>query len=212
MSPDPDPIVLALAALTSDQLTFLQSLPKAELHAHLNGSIPLPSLQALARSHPIAVSKEGLPPEVSKGIEILTKGFHLDSIYDFFGLFPAIYALTSNEEALAGVTRDVLNHFLAPDSKTGYIQCQYMELRTTPRKTPSMTRRQYLEAVLGEVEKWSREQTALIVSLDRRMSLEDVDEVVNLAIALKDDGRRVVGIDLCGDPLVCLGFCCQYFC
>lgn len=64
-----------------------------------------------------------------------------------------------------------------------------------------MSRRQYLEAVLDQVEKYPARTAALIVSIDRRMSIEDVMECVDLSIALKSSGRRVVGIDLCGDPL-----------
>ncbi|KAG8984607.1 hypothetical protein FRB90_005201 [Tulasnella sp. 427] len=63
-----------------------------------------------------------------------------------------------------------------------------------------MTRKEYLEAVLAEVEKYPVDRAALIVSVDRRMSVEDALECVNLAIELKSEGRRVVGVDLCGDP------------
>jgi adenosine deaminase len=43
-------------------------------------------------------------------------------------------------------------------------------------------------------------QAALIMSVDRRMSNLDVAECVSLAIEMKKRGRRVVGIDVCGDP------------
>lgn len=203
---DQDPIVKALKTLDDSQVNFLRSLPKAELHAHLNGSIPLLSLQTLARDHPI--SREGLPEAVAKGLEVLARGVELNEIGDFFGLFPAIYALTSNCDALAFVTRDVLVHFLEPSSTGGPPQCQYIELRTTPRKSEGMSRREYLEAVLDEVEKFDTDQAALIVSLDRRMCLDDLEECVYLAAFLKSEGRRVVGIDLCGDPWV--GSCPLY--
>ncbi|KAG8985064.1 hypothetical protein FRB90_004956 [Tulasnella sp. 427] len=63
-----------------------------------------------------------------------------------------------------------------------------------------MTRKEYLEAVLAEVEMYPADRAALIVSVDRRMSFEDALECVNLAVGLKSEGRRVVGVDLCGDP------------
>jgi len=79
-------------------------------------------------------------------------------------------------------------------------QCAYLELRTTPRQTPDMTRREYLCAVLDEVEKFDPSQAALIASVDRRMTDAEVTECVDITIALKQEGRRVVGIDVCGDP------------
>ena len=65
-----------------------------------------------------------------------------------------------------------------------------------------MTRLAYLETLLDEIEKHPRSKLGgLIVSLDRRMSDEDMKECVDLTILLADRGRRVLGVDLCGDPL-----------
>lgn len=196
-----DPCVRALNSLTGKQLQFLQALPKAELHAHLNGSIPLPCLQALAKQRTQNAEDSRLPEHVIAGLDVLSDGLELHEISDFFGLFPAIYASTSTPQALSFVTQHVLSHFLDPQAGGGPPQCIYLELRSTPRTTEHMSREQYLEAVLDQVEKYPPQTAALIVSVDRRMSLEDVMECVDLSISLKSSGRRVVGIDLCGDPL-----------
>lgn len=197
------PAADALSSLTESQISFIRSLPKAELHCHLNGSIPLATLQRLA------AERDDLTDEVSEavksGLETLKQGVQLSAIGDFFGLFPAIYSLTSNPAALREVTRDVLHVFLDPTSEGDQTippECTYLELRSTPRKTPQMTRKQYLEAVLEEVEAYPADKAALIVSVDRRMSVEDALECVSLAANLKSEGRRVVGVDLCGDPKV----------
>lgn len=206
----------ALRVLTSSQLSSIQKLPKAELHAHLNGSIPLPVLQELARTY---VPSDSSPSSdvVQAGLAQLQSGVQLVEISDFFGLFPAIYALTSTPEALHTAGRAVLSHFLEPLAGEGEnveSEVAYLELRTTPRETPAMSRRVYLESVLDEVEKYAPEKAALIVSLDRRMSPEVAEEVVVLAAKLREEGRRVVGVDLCGDPMVSisevdLGLCLQ---
>lgn len=175
----------ALSSLSDAQLAFLKSLPKAELHAHLNGSIPLPVLKELANA------SETRNPE----IERLQNGVELNELHDFFDLFPAIYALTSTPSALSHVTRAVLQEFI-PN------QVSYLELRSGPRETPHMTRLQYVEAVLDEVEKYGPDEAALIVSLDRRMSVEVAAECIDVAIKMKNSGRRVVGVDLCGNPTV----------
>lgn len=197
----PSPIVgpgaQALATLSAEQIAFIQSLSKAELHAHLNGSIPISVLQDLARDHLNASSAaESLPDSVLEGIARLQVGVDLNEIHEFFALFPAIYALTSTPAALGRATRAVLHAFLEGE----HPQCTYLELRSTPRVTDAFTRRGYLQAVLDEVEKYGPERAALIVSLDRRMPADVARECVDIAIELKNAGRRVVGVDLCGDP------------
>ncbi len=177
----------AINSLTPRKLSFIQSLPKAELHAHLNGSIPISVLRELAKESSIS----------SEAISKLQNGVELNEIHDFFGLFPAIYALTATPEALGRVTRAVLAEFLDGDTP----QCTYLELRSTPKETPAMTRMEYVKTVLDEVEKYGKDQAAFIVSAGREMDEESVKECIGIAKTLKAEGRRVVGVDLCGDPL-----------
>jgi adenosine deaminase len=197
------PASLALGALNPEQIKFLQGLPKAELHAHLNGSIPLSTLQILAKDYadsaPSRDSHDQHQLLIQSGLERLQHGVVLEEIHDFFDLFPAIYALTSTPAALNLVTKDVLAQFLDGE----HPQCTYFELRTTPRITTALpTREAYLSAVLDVVESYRPDQTALIVSVDRRMSETDVRDCIDTAIRLNACGRRVVGVDLCGDPKV----------
>ena len=198
------PAANALASLTPQQLDFLKKLPKPELHAHLNGSIPFPVLQQLAREHEASLAQDGqtsdLPENVRTGLEKLQAGVVLDELHDFFGLFPAIYAITSNPRALARATRGVLEYFL--EEQDGYPQAAYIELRSIPRETSEMTRRKYIETVLDEIERYPPERAAYIVALDRNMEPRFTAECVQHAIELKKAGRRIVGIDLCGDPMV----------
>lgn len=194
--------------ITPSQLEFIKKLPKAELHAHLNGCIPITLLQDLAQEYTKRdpASQSVLSDAVKAGVDHLKEGVVLNEIYDFFGLFPAIYALTSSPETLALAARAVLQQFLDPSPADGLPQAAYLELRSTPRESYAMTRLQYIETVLDEVEKYPSEQAALIVSLDRRMLDEVARECIECAIRLKMAGRRVVGIDLCGDPQVVLCF------
>ncbi|KAI0248106.1 adenosine deaminase-like protein [Lactifluus subvellereus] len=214
------PAEAALRALSPSQLAFLDSLPKAELHAHLNGSIPLPLLQDLAREYTSSpppssddatttttttTSSAPLAADILAGVQRLQTGVALERIDDFFLLFPAIYALTSTPASLKRVTRGVLSHFLdpAPHRHGGHGvggAVAYIELRTTPRATAHMSRRVYLETVLDEIEARAPDAAALVVSLDRRMTPQVAREVLELAVQLRREGRRVVGVDLCGDP------------
>ncbi|KAG2052526.1 Metallo-dependent hydrolase [Suillus hirtellus] len=198
MSEIAGPAAAALASLCPDDVIFLQSLPKAELHAHLNGSIPIKTILELAQKYSPSSPQT---TEVADIIEKLKSGVILNDIFDFFSLMPAIYTLTSTPEAAEITTRAVLRSFLNPTSDgVESPQCTYLELRTTPRATTHMTRERYLTVVLDEVEMYPATQAVLIVSVDRRMSDSDLEECISLAIEMKNRGRRVVGIDVCGDP------------
>jgi adenosine deaminase len=183
----------AVSSLSDAQLTFINSLPKAELHAHLNGCIPLEVLRDLAKDY--SAEQDSM---IESSIKQIQDGIELNELHDFFNIFPAIYALTSTPVALARATRAVLHDFLHPD----HPQVAYIELRSTPRQTPSMTRLQYVQTVLDEIEVYSSDQAALIVSLDRRMDDATAAECVDIAVQLRKAGRRVLGVDLCGDPTV----------
>ncbi|KAJ6602329.1 adenosine deaminase-like protein [Mycena sp. CBHHK59/15] len=189
------PAAAALASLNPIQIAFIHALPKAELHAHLNGSIPIAVLQQLAVDYapgPDAVT----PAAVQAGLAQLQAGVVLDAISDFFDLFPAIYALTVGPASLRRAAHAVLAQFLDGPAPA----CVYLELRSTPRMTPEMSRLEYVRTVLDEVERYPPARAALIVSLDRRMDAEVMRECVEIATTLKAEGRRVVGVDLCGDP------------
>lgn len=207
MSVSTGPAEAALRALTPSQLTFLEHLPKAELHAHLNGSIPLPLLQDLAREYTPddADVKNAETADILATIRRLQAGVEFNTLDDFFQLFPAVYALTSTPASVKRATRAILSHFLDPPSSTTAAAVPavvYIELRTTPRESPHMSRRVYLETVLDEIEARSPDAASLVVSLDRRMSHDIAREVLELAVQLRREGRRVVGVDLCGDPTV----------
>jgi len=193
----------AINALTPSQVDFLKALPKAELHAHLNGSIPLPILQELVKEYaPFEDNTGQTLSAIQSVVERLQNGIVLNMIHEFFDLFPAIYALTSTKGGLARATDAVLAEFLEPKAGEEHPQAMFLELRSTPKKTAAMTRLEYVETVLDAVEKYRPDQAALIVSLDRRMSKEVANECVEAAITLKKMGRRVVGVDLCGNPNV----------
>lgn len=189
----------ALKSLSQEQIVFIESLPKAELHAHLNGSIPLTCLQQLAKefiAHPDALHSSSAA--IQHSVQKLQDGVELSVIDDFFSLFPAIYLLTSTPDALTKVTEAVLDEFLGGSNP----QCAFLELRSTPKATDFMTRKEYVQIVLAVLEKYPANKAAFIVSLDRRMDYDVAAECIDIAITLKQQGRRVVGIDLCGDPTV----------
>jgi len=88
---------------------------------------------------------------------------------------------------------------------------KYLELRTTPRDVPAtgMTKSSQIASVVAAINAAVSSDEDIIVRLllavDRRMSVADVDETLKLAAsyASQSDGV-VVGLDLSGDPTVCM--------
>ncbi len=118
----------------------------------------------------------------------------------FFPLFSSyIYQLVNDAWSLKHTPLSVLHDFAAD----GVV---YLELRTTPRAMPTagLTKAQYVQAILDAIAAFEGAspapalRTRLILSIDRRNSLAEALEAVDLARQFQ--ARGVVGIDLCGDP------------
>ena len=119
----------------------------------------------------------------------------------FFPLFSSyIYHLVNDAWALTYTTVAVLQDF----ADDGVV---YLELRTTPRSiqasSGNITKFDYVQIILDAIKQFEaqdeRLQTRLILSIDRRNSLPEALEVVELCKQFQSQG--VVGIDLCGDPM-----------
>ena len=118
----------------------------------------------------------------------------------FFPLFSNyIYRLCNDVASIKYATTTVLQEF----DRDGVV---YLELRTTPRSfdETGLTRARYVETVIDAICEYnassSSMKTYLILSVDRRDTPEKAQECVELAIRYKS--RGIVGVDLCGDPLV----------
>ncbi|KAI8582286.1 hypothetical protein K450DRAFT_228241 [Umbelopsis ramanniana AG] len=174
-----------MPAFTGDLKAFCVALPKVELHAHINGSISFDTIKKLTER------KKAEKPYLA---DYQIPENSLDGINDFFPLFKLIYQLTDDIEAIKIVTRDVIDEF----AKDG---TRYLELRSTPRKyddTDLKTKDLYVQTVLSVINQPRDDIVVkLILSVDRRNTLEEAMETVELAIKYKNQG--VVAVDLCGD-------------
>jgi adenosine deaminase len=127
-------------------------------------------------------------------------------LFSFFPLFDQyIYALVCDEESIRYATTCVLQDFLDDGV------C-YLELRTTPRAIShaGISKEGYVVMVLNAIHNFATSEqnkqdtgaeklhTKLILSIDRKNTVEEAIEVVNLAAKYRDQG--VVGVDLCGNP------------
>ncbi|XP_014559070.1 hypothetical protein COCVIDRAFT_92920 [Bipolaris victoriae FI3] len=174
---------------------FTKRLPKIELHAHLTGSISRECL------HDIWTASKAHRPDfdVQDPLIAIPPGKVDYDIKTFFPLFSSyIYRLCSDLPSIEYSTKHVLRAF----QEDGIV---YTELRTTPRAIPqhNISREDYVKTVLDVLQAHNADSTNtmrafLILSIDRRNTIEEAEQVVSLAIKYQSAG--VVGIDLCGDP------------
>ncbi|KAL1196383.1 N6-mAMP deaminase [Cardamine amara subsp. amara] len=194
-------------------MEWINSLPKIELHAHLNGSIRDSTLLELAR----VLGEKGVI--VFADFEnVIRKNDR--SLAEVFHLFDLIHKITTDHKTVTRITREVVEDFALEN-------VVYLELRTTPKRNDSigMSKRSYMEAVIEGLKSISEVDidfvtasdsqklhnvcdgiqrkkiyVRLLLSIDRRETTESAMETVKLALDMKDVG--VVGIDLSGNPLV----------
>ena len=194
---------------------FVQALPKAELHAHLSGSISVQCLRGIWLRKRI----QGKCLDIEDPKTAIRPGGQYHDVISFFPLFDRyIYNLCNDVESIRYATRSVLEVF----QKDGVV---HLELRTTPGENTAigLTEEIYVKAIQEAICEFdssdcfeypnTRMVTTLILSIDRRMTKEQAMDVVELAVryqhterrsesgkVLRDDLRYVVGLDLCGNP------------
>ncbi|OAQ66731.1 SNF7 family protein [Pochonia chlamydosporia 170] len=169
------------------------SLPKIELHAHLTGSVSRHTLHEIWKK-----KKASGQTDLDDPLVVMPEGKHDYNLQTFFPLFSSyIYNLITDEESIRYAVNSVLQGFL----DDGIV---YLELRTTPRSTTNMSAETYITILLNAIEEFEKSHpqmhTRLILSIDRRHSVETAESILELATRLQNSTRGVVGIDLCGDP------------
>ncbi|GAV69115.1 A_deaminase domain-containing protein [Cephalotus follicularis] len=196
------------------------SIPKIELHAHLNGSIRDPTLLELAKG---LGDKDIINFSDVEGVILKNDR----SLQEVFKLFDLIHILTTDHMTVTRITKEVIEDFAAEN-------VVYLELRTTPKRNDSigMSKRSYMEAVVKGLKSVTavdvdfasctvdtksivnplltndtcnastrkKIYVRLLLSIDRRETTVAAIETVKLALEMRDLG--VVGIDLSGNPVV----------
>ncbi|MCC6801638.1 MAG: adenosine deaminase [Anaerolineae bacterium] len=179
--------------MIDDQLlTAIREMPKIDLHRHLEGSLRLETLLAIAEEYEIdlpAFDVEGLRPFVQ-----MVPG-EPRSWQQFLSKFQMLRQFYRSDTIIRRVTREVIADAAADNIK-------YMELRFTPQALNNLMRCEY-EQVVEWVCDAAADATAsldidvtLILSMNRHESVEIGERVVQAAIDYAD--RGVVGLDLAG--------------
>lgn len=171
---------------------FYQSLPKVELHRHLEGSLRLRTMIEVARAHGITVPFSTGP--LSSLVQIQTSEPH--TFQNFLAKFNTLRMFYRSPEIIRRVTREAVED-AARDN------VRYLELRFTP---VALSRAERFP--LGEVMDWVCEsarqageefgvRVGLIASVNRHESVELAKQVAWLAAGYQE--RGLLGLDLAGN-------------
>jgi adenosine deaminase len=199
---------------------FVESMPKVELHAHLNGCIRESTLFALAKERNVTLSEHHFVQSSTFSANTMYN-VRPRSLKDCFDMFAEIPKCVDDLVALRRITREALEDFAQH-------HVAYLELRSTPKRLVSvhgsrdglLSKREYIETVVSVLEAFEQEEQAryerecetnpscrlplvpkFIVSVDRSDSIENAMEHIHLAIDMVQSGNAyVVGVDLGGNP------------
>lgn len=171
-------------------LSFIQTLPKTDLHVHLDGSLRLSTMLELADEQGV-----GLPAQTPEALaRSMNLGQNTGSLVEYLKAFETTLKVMQTEEALERIAYE-----LAEDAARENVW--YMEVRYAPmlhtRKGLRVT--QVVEAVLAGLWRAQQEhgiESAVILCGIRNISNQHSVEMAELAVAYK--GRGVVGFDLAG--------------
>jgi adenosine deaminase len=182
--------ITEIEAAGSVSLEVFRTLPKADLHVHLDGSLRLETILDLARSEEI-----DLPAESVAGLrDAIGCGNNFGSLVEYLRGFDITLRVMQTEASLERIAFE-----LAEDAHRENVR--YMEVRYAPmlhtRRGLKLTR--VVEAVLAGLRR-AREtygiKANVIICGIRNISPESSLEMAELAVAYKS--RGVVGFDLAG--------------
>ena len=169
---------------------FIEKLPKAELHCHLDGSLRVETIEELANEQHIKLPKNSLE-ELREYLEV---GEDCKSLEEYLQPFAVTNSVLQTEEALARVTYE-----LAEDCAQENIR--YLEIRFSPilhvEKGLQLT--QVVDAVLKgkhKAENALNIKIGIIICGIRHIDPENSLKLAELCVAYKN--RGVVGFDLAG--------------
>ncbi|KAJ9476605.1 putative Adenine deaminase (putative) [Pseudozyma hubeiensis] len=180
MTPPP-----STSTASSRSSTFTLSLPKIELHAHLNGSIRRSTLSHLAHLRNIDPSTTRILSHIPST---------LSEAFDVFRIIHSCVVTLADVERIA--------YEIGEDMEEDGVV--YAEVRSTPRDMGGGEGLEgYVKAVLGGFDRYRSARgkvvLRLLLSIDRaKHTAEDAQGIVSLAAKFRPQG--VLGIDLSGDP------------
>jgi adenosine deaminase len=171
-------------------LELIESLPKADLHVHLDGSLRLPTIIELAREENVELPSQD-PAELRR---IMHLGENCGSLAEYLKAFDVTLRVMQTESALFRIAYELCED--AARENVRYMEVRYAPMLHTQR---GLKLTKVIEAVLAGLkaarDKCGIESNIIICGI-RNVSPASSLEMAELAVAYK--GRGVVGFDLAG--------------
>ncbi|WP_207696456.1 adenosine deaminase [Enterococcus sp. DIV0212c] len=171
---------------------LVKSLPKIELHCHLDGSIRPETLQEIAEKQGIS-----LPADNDQLKEQLIAPKDCQSLADYLQRFDLVLTCLQTEEALKAAAFDVISQ--AAEENIHYIEVRFAPSLHTEK---GLSLPKIVTAVLAGLEQGQQEfgvkSNALLCGM-RHEELNEIEKIVHLAEEFKKSG--IVGFDLAGNEL-----------
>ncbi len=168
-----------------------ETLPKVELHRHLEGSLRLRTLIEVARSHELSVTDTG---QLRSLVEINSGEPY--TYENFLSKFKTLRLFYRTPEIIGRVAYEAIL-----DAAMDNIR--YIELRFTPvalSEAQGFSLAEVLDWVIegtNQAKKEAKIETALIASLNRHESPQLADQIIALVLDRREAG--IIGIDLAGN-------------
>lgn len=170
---------------------YYKSIPKVDLHRHLEGSLRLQTLREVGRSHDLGL------PNTNRLRELVQIGDNEAFTFEnFLSKFQTLRLFYRSPEVIDRVTREAFEDAAADNLR-------YLELRFTPvalARAEGFPLSEVIDWVIEGARKAEKQlgiKTGLIASVNRHESLELAGQVAEIAAERQD--RGVLGLDLAGD-------------
>src|SRR6478672_794816 len=171
-------------------LELFESLPKADLHVHLDGSLRLETIVDLARPENVELPSH----DAGELRRIMHLGENCGSLSEYLKAFDVTLRVMQTESALFRIAYELCED--AARENVRYMEVRYAPMLHTQRGL-KLTR--VIEAVLAGLksarDKYGIESNIIVCGI-RNVSPASSLEMAELAVAYK--GRGVVGFDLAG--------------
>ena len=169
---------------------FLRSLPKTDLHLHLDGSLRVETVEALARDQGMELTSDG-SGDLS---QVLVSGRKCDSLEEYLRAFETTLSVLQEPDAVRRAAFEVVQDAAGDNVR-------YVEVRFSPvlHLENGHSEREILEAMIAGLKAGSSDtgvQSGAIVCGMRNIDPEASQKLARLAVDYKDQG--VVGFDLAG--------------
>ncbi|MBN2046110.1 MAG: adenosine deaminase [Anaerolineales bacterium] len=172
---------------------FYRSLPKIELHRHLEGSLRLSTMLEIARLHQLELPYHDV--EKFRSLVQVVDGEPY-TFQNFLAKFNTLRHFYQSPEAIQRVTYEAIEDAAADNIR-------YLELRFTPvalTRIKGFSLDEAMDWVIESVENASARyhiQVRLIASVNRHESVDLAEEVIQLAVDRLN--RGILAIDLAGN-------------